>query len=97
MVIPELNKVAVWRPINGSALDVKKMQGYPYMFNNKRQVGVVQRYAKNYEVDDKMFSLILVSTSEDEGSVENFLDKVAPGIESSQCNGDLHKTNILFI
>jgi hypothetical protein len=93
MILTELDKVAVWRPVVNSKLDVKHMTDYPYLENGKRSSGDVFRYVKNYDLDDKLFSLIVVSKIDDPEAVEAYLDNLAPTTPLDLCDGSLHKTD----
>lgn len=93
MVLTELNKIAIWRPINTPGLNVKPMTNYLYLSKGARKIADVFRYAKNYEIDDKLFSLLIVTDKQDDEKVEAFLDSIAPTTPLDYCDGSLHKTD----
>lgn len=79
MSAPQLNRVHSWSPIPWVGLSTKKYMKYTH----KNGTGVVYRYAKNYVIDKKQFSLCLITTEKSKTKVEKFLDKIAKDVNKT--------------
>lgn len=77
-----INQVAIWQPCGAKKLHARKMpvgikyrepNGVIYKIANK----VLTRYAKDYSIGKTKFSLFVRSDSDDEKTVENFMNVCA--------------------
>ena len=99
MIIPELSKVSVWRPIPGDSLSVAEYKLYRYKENGQEVIQKQKktyRYAKSYRDDDKAFALLLVTHDQDKEKVEKFLDKTSKSIDISLCDNGLHEIDVRY-
>ena len=82
-----LDRVAIWKPKLNDEFSVRQSPaGRTYFEHNIAKTTQVPtyRYAKNYATGDKnavKFCLMILTTSESEKAIENFLDNVAKQID----------------
>jgi hypothetical protein len=77
--VPQLDKVAIWQPINTDALDVRKYDSYSYIHKGllHESKEPVYRYAKNFSLDDFAYSLLLVTHEQDQEQVSKIFESVS--------------------
>lgn len=97
---PELNQVAIWQRMKRDELDVKVFQTYQFMHKGIIQTASatrpVVRYAKNYEQDDRKFSLCIISLERNAKKMEAFLDKAAEQVKYDPAGPAFMKTEIFY-
>lgn len=83
---PQLNQVAISKPLPITEINTKRYDSYSFMegsiLRQATELTPVYRYAKNYELKKKQFSILLITQDKDSKRVEKFLDKVAKDVKN---------------
>lgn len=84
-----LNTLAVWLPMKSTGIDIKPFpSGYLYTIDGVLKPSTddapIYRYAKNYKLKGKPFSLIIISDDPDVKRVEAWLDERSKDITEDQ-------------
>lgn len=97
----DLNSLYLWLPMNTNELSIKSYaEGYPYRHKGilfqSNLTTPIYRYAKNYIIDGKKFSLCLISTEKDTTKMEKWLDEQAKKIDSKEIIPKFKMLNIFY-
>jgi len=92
-MIIKINTPAVYSKINSNEMDVRAFP-YGYQYIDKSGLIItsslgskVYRYAKNYAIDDVVFSMIMITLDNNSVDVEKYIDSMSKNVTLEQAKG----------